>query len=221
VTHAPHFAVHALRFSPTQHVTSSELALRAGVEPGTNLFAVDLTALEHDVSQEPWVARVRARRELPATISVEVVERVPACVVVLGGLYLADRDGVVFKRATTDEAAGLPVVTGIERDVYLEETERAQNQLRAALDLLARFGEAPNRPPVGEVHFDPVQGATLITAAGGVGVRLGRLDDSLDARLQRFDQVWQALAASGERPALIHLENRTRPDRVTVKLAAR
>jgi len=51
-----------------------------------------------------------------------------------------------------------------------------------------------------------------------VAVRLGA-SEGFEAKLQRFDVVWAALQASGEKPRLIHLDNRARPDRVTVKLA--
>jgi hypothetical protein len=50
-------------------------------------------------------------------------------------------------------------------------------------------------------------------------VRVGRVDDTLPERLERFDLVWRELSQTGERPRFIYLDNRTRPDRVTVKLA--
>ncbi|HZS42527.1 MAG TPA: FtsQ-type POTRA domain-containing protein [Polyangia bacterium] len=229
VTRASYFAVRALRFSPTRHVGADSLEARAGVALGTNLFRVDLGELERDILQEPWIESAHARRELPSTVVVDVVEREAACVVALGSLaqdaaaasgplYLADARGAVFKRATPDEAAGLTVVTGIERDRYLAEPERARAQVRDALALV-RAWSAAARPAAGEAHYDLVFGYTLYTVAGGVGVRIGRVDETLAARLSRFDAVWSALARAGERPRLIYLDNRARPDRVTVKLA--
>jgi cell division protein FtsQ len=219
VTRARYFAVRALRFSPTKHVGADSLEARAGVALGTNLFRVDLDELARDVAQEPWIESAHARRELPSTVVVDVVERDAACVLALGPLYLADARGVVFKRASPDETAALPVVTGIERDRYLAEPERARAQVRDALRLVAAW-RAGTRPAVGEAHYDRVFGFTLYTATGGVGVRVGRVDETLASRLARFDTVWAALAKSGERPRLIYLDNRARPDRVTVKLAA-
>ena len=71
------------------------------------------------------------------------------------------------------------------------------------------------------MHVDRLLGITAYTR-GGVGVRLGRPHDengeSLAKRLERFDAVWAALAETGERPRVIYLDNRARPDRVTVKL---
>jgi len=216
LTRSPHFAIRALRFSPTRHVSAESLAARAGDVVGLNLFRVDLDQLASDVMQEPWVQSARARRELPSTVMVDIVEREAAVGVALGPVYLADARGTVFKRATPDEAAGLPVVTGIDRDQYLADPESAQEQIRGAQAVLAAWG---TRPAVGEVHLDKLLGVTLYTTEGNLGVRLGRADGDLGARLRRFDAVAAALQASGEKPRLIFLDNRARPDRVTVKLA--
>src|SRR4051812_32535232 len=105
VTRSTHFAVRHLRFSAVQHVDPAALQARAGLALGTNLFAGDLAEIERKVLEEPWVKEAHARRDLPATVAVDVVERAAACVVALDALYLADARGVVFKRANPDEAA--------------------------------------------------------------------------------------------------------------------
>jgi cell division protein FtsQ len=217
VTTSSHFSVRALKFSTLKHASADALSARAGVALGTNLFAVDLKEIARDVSQEPWVQSAHARRELPSTIVVDVVERQARCVVAFGALYLADATGAVFKRANPDEAAALPVVTGVDRDTYLSDPERARAQVREAVAVIDAWTVAP-RPALGEVHLDRLLGATVYTAQAGVAVRFGRVDETLKARLQRFDAVWSALESAGEKPRLIYLDNRARPDRVTVKL---
>jgi cell division protein FtsQ len=218
VTHARHFMIRAVRFSPTRHIAREILEARAGVTVGANLFAVDCEEIAHQVALDPWVKSAHARLELPSTVVVDIEEREPACVVALGALYLADRNGTVFKRAAPDEAVGLPVVTGLEREEYVADGERARAAIREAVDAVHAFS-ADGRPPIGEAHLDKLLGVTLFTDKG-VGVRLGRIDDSLAERLRRFDAVWAALEQSGEEPRLLYLDNRARPDRVTVKLAS-
>jgi hypothetical protein len=51
-------------------------------------------------------------------------------------------------------------------------------------------------------------------------VRLGVIDDTLAARLARYDAVAGALDGGGEQARIIYVDNRARPDRVTVKLAS-
>ena len=202
VTHSRHFAVRSVRVSPTVHVTAEALIARAAVPLGVNLFAIDRDEVAHVVSQEPWVARAHVRRELPSTLVIDVVEREAACTVAFGALYLADADGNVFKRATPDEAAGLPVVTGVSRDDFLAEPDSARAELRQALHAISVWRESSGRAPIGEVHVDRATGrggVTLYTDRG-VGVRLGVVDDSLPARLGRYDAV-SAVARRIERSA--------------------
>jgi hypothetical protein len=131
----------------------------------------------------------------------------------------------VFKRATPDEAAGLPVVTGIARDGYVDDRDASQAMVREALAALQAWRERP-RPTVGEVHVDAADGPTLYTVKDLVGVRIGAADGADRAavwrdRLGRYDEVAAALRDSGEVPRLILVDGRARPDRVTVRLAAR
>ncbi|MCU1276756.1 MAG: Polypeptide-transport-associated domain protein FtsQ-type [bacterium] len=218
VTHSQHFAVRAVRVSPTVHVGADAIVARAAVPLGLNLFAVDRAEVARVVSQEPWVARAHVRRELPSTLVIDVVEREAAFTVAFGALYLADGNGYVFKRATPEEAASLPAVTGIGRDDYVTQPDRAREELRQALQAVALWRAKGDRPALGEVHVDRIAGVTLYTERG-VGVRLGVVDDTLPARLARFDAVTAALDGGGESARLVYVDNRARPDRVTVKLA--
>jgi cell division protein FtsQ len=219
VTHARHFQVRHVRATPLVHVSAESLIARAAVPSGLNLFAVDRDEVARNVSQEPWIARVKVRLELPSTIVIDAVEREAACGVALGALYLADSTGLVFKRATPDEAAVLPVVTGVARDAYVADPEHARADVRSALAAIAAWNTRSERGRLGEVHIDRIAGLTLYSDKG-VGVRVGAVDASLPARLSRLDAVLADLERAGERPRLVYVDNKARPDRVTVKLAS-
>ncbi|MGZ3405012.1 MAG: cell division protein FtsQ/DivIB, partial [Polyangia bacterium] len=186
VTHARHFAVRTVHVSATAHVSADAIVARAQVPLGINLFAVDRAEVARAVSQEPWVARAHVRRELPSTLMIDVVEREAVITVAFGALYLADGEGNVFKRATPEEAVSLPVVTGLLREDYVSQPERAREQLRQALQAVAVWRAKSDRPPLGEIHVDRIAGVTVYTDRG-VGVRLGVVDDTLPVRLARFD----------------------------------
>ena len=219
VTHARHFALREVRVTPLVHVSAEAILARANVPVGGNLFAIDRDVVARAVAQEPWVKTVHVRRELPSALVLDVTEREPACVVALGALYLADESGNAFKRATPDEAVALPVITGVAREEYLTQPDRARELIAQALTAIRTWRALPGRAPLGELHIDRIAGVTAYTA-GGVGVRIGAVDDTLAERLRRYDAVAGALGQSGEEPRLIYVDNRARPDRVTVKLAA-
>src|SRR5262249_57160998 len=84
----------------------------------------------------PWVLAARLWRRLPGTVVAEVVEHRPAAQVQLGGLYLLDGDGDLFKRAGPEDAVDLPLVTGLPRDAWLRDRGAAQLRLYGALRLL-------------------------------------------------------------------------------------
>lgn len=217
--HSRHFALHHVRVSPTRHVAESILLRRAAVPIGHNLFSLDLDQVLKNLRAEPWLAKVDVRRELPAVLAIDVTEHEPAAVLALDALYLVDAEGVVFKRAAAGEYSGLPIVTGVGRTAYLMEPAWARKQVRAALQAVGRYRMNPDRPALGEAHIDRFAGVTLYTDQG-VALRVGRgTDAELDTRLVRFDVVWQALRKSGEKPAVLFLDNRAHPDHVTVRLA--
>jgi cell division protein FtsQ len=221
VRSTPRFSAREVVVTGSARVDAAEVRRRTGIEPGTNLFALSLADVERRLAASPWIEDVRAHRELPGRLVVEVKDKQAVALVLSGSPYLADREGRPFKRARLDsgEADGLPVVTGIERRLFVERPEAAEALVRHALALVEAWRRAGERPSIGEVHLDE-RGATLFTWDGGVGVRIGRADGpELETRLQRFDEVWAALSLE-ERAACrtVYLDGTTRPDRVTVRL---
>ena len=213
-----HFTLRDVRVSPSAHLTREALLAKSGLLLGENLFRLDLARAQRDLAAEPWLKRVRVRRELPGAVAIDVEEYVPRLLVALGSLYLCDGEGVIFKRATPEEARGLPVVTGIGREGYLADRAESQMLIREALSALDLFRAGAARPPVGEIHVDAFAGPTLYTDAG-VAIRIGPFDaQGLPARLSNFDAVWGELQRRGERPAVVFLDNRAHVDHVTVRL---
>src|SRR5690606_24041218 len=117
VTTSPRFAIAHIEVSGNQVLSADQVRASLPVRTGDNVFEADLDAIVEAVRANPWVASARAHRVLPHTIVVDIREHVPAAIVQLGPLYLVDAEGHPFKRAEldTDECAGLPVITGLDR----------------------------------------------------------------------------------------------------------
>jgi cell division protein FtsQ len=210
-----------LRFEGLSRVTAAELRELSPVREGDHLLLSDLTALSAALRSHPWIASVEVRRALPPALEIKVTERRAAALVDFGGLYLVDDGGQVFKRATPGDGLDLPLITGVGRDEYVEHQSEVEPRLAGALALADRWTERglDRRAVLSEIHVDPDLGVSLFAGDEGMEVRLGT--GEIPAKLERLERVLAALAVKGEKPETIHLDNRRRPDWVTVRLAGR
>ncbi len=221
VTTSPRFAIDDIAVRGTHALSADEVRARLPIALGDNVFLADLDAAEARLEAEPWIAAAAIRRRLPRSIEIEVVERQAAAIVDADGLYLADADGHLFKRARLDlgEGEGLPVVTGIARDELRVDPGAAALRVRHALATLGTWADVGSaRPAIGEIRVDERLAVTLYTYDDAIAVRLGGADGApLGPRMARFDAAWAALTPDERhRARAIHLDHDTRPDHVTV-----
>lgn len=209
--------VKEIRFAGLHRATVDELVELSPVRTGDHLFLLDPGAMEAGLRRHPWVARAEVRRRWPPALEVTIEERTPAALADLGGLYLVDAGGVVFKRAAPGDGLDLPLVTGLGREDWEERRGELEPLLAEALALLARWPASglPARQAVSEVHVDRAAGLTVFTT-DGTELRLG--DGDFDGKLVRAAKVLSALDAEGQRAEVLHLDNRRRPDWIAVRL---
>jgi cell division protein FtsQ len=211
--------IRELRFVGQRRASEQELAEAATVRKGDNLLRADLEQLERALAKVPWVKRAEAHRRFPAAVEVRLEEHQPAALVELSGLYLVSSEGDVFKRAVPGDGLDLPVVTGIAREDFVQRPSEIRPQLAGALALAQAYAQAglAESAPISEIHLEADQGVTLYVGGEGTEVRLGTGD--LPQKLSRLQKVLGALAATGSRPQVLHLDNRAHPSWVTIRLA--
>jgi hypothetical protein len=225
VVNSPRFALRDIRVGATTHVRADEVLALAGVHPGDRLLALDADAIAARVAAHHWIASVRVRRELPAALAIDVVERRAVAAALLGSLYLVDEAGHPFKHATMEEADGLVVLTGLSREQYAAFRAASEGALREALAVLAAYraedalaaarlgGTA--RPQLSEIHIDPRYGFSLFLLDGGGEIRLGR--GAADDKLARLDEILEAAGTRGLASLrVVHLDGPNR-DRVPIR----
>ncbi|HEX5063165.1 MAG TPA: FtsQ-type POTRA domain-containing protein [Kofleriaceae bacterium] len=220
VTTSSRFAITTIEVNGVEQLTADQIRALSAIRIGDNVFATNLDAVTHEVRENPWIASAEAHRVLPHTIVIDVREHVAAAVVQLGGLYLVDADGHPFKRAElgSEDGAGLPIITGLDRETYLANPAGTAAQIRSAMAALVKWRGVEDRPSVGEVHLDPHGALTLVTYEHAIAIQLGDMDAALDQRMQTFDATWAELtSAERARTRAIHLD--ARADQVTVAFA--
>ncbi|MBK7858209.1 MAG: FtsQ-type POTRA domain-containing protein [Archangiaceae bacterium] len=209
---SPRFAVKFVDVRGNSRATDAELTRLAGFADGQqqNLVQLDVDAVERALSTHPWVKTAKVTRHFPSRVSLSVVEHEPAAVVSLGELYLVDVDGLPFKRLQPQDGLDLTLITGLDRDSYTERPLEAHDRIMAALEVLQQW-----KPQPSELRTS-VQGVTVVQA-DGVEVRLGVGD--LAAKLERLQRIRKELQSRKQTAEVIRLDNRMRPDWVTVQLS--
>jgi cell division protein FtsQ len=207
VVDSPQFQISTVEFLATPHLGQSELLRLTGVQIGDKLLGIDTDQVAARVATHPWVASVRTSRRLPSSLVIEVAEKRAVAVAALSGLYLIDESGRPFKRATMEEADGLPVLTGIERTRYADMHEVSEAAFREALAVLGEYRSKAGRPAVGEVNIDPAFGFSLFLLDGGAEIRLGQ--GNLGKKLAQLDQIFDAVPTNAGGLAslrIVHLD---------------
>src|SRR2546429_1077936 len=146
----------------------------------------------------PWVGSARVGRRLPGEVVGSIAEHRPAALVELGGLYVLDDEGRLFKRAVADDGLDLPILTGISRQAWVDRKPDLQLRLFAALHLLDTWqASGLSLGTVSEIRLEDAGGFTVFAHDGGAvqEVRLGAGDVSL--KLQRLAQMRAALGPPG------------------------
>jgi cell division protein FtsQ len=216
VTSSPRFAITDIEVRGNHHLSTEHVLAGLPAHRGDNVFTADLNAIVEALRADPWIASAHVYRMLPHTLAIEVVEHEPAAIADLGGPYLVDRDGHVFKRLATDSATDLPRVTGIDRSTYVADPAAVAAQIHAALTALTSWrAGADDRPSISELHLDARGALALRTAEPATEIELGAMDDGLAARMHTFDAVWASLDDAERASArAVHLDSRS--DHVTI-----
>lgn len=181
VVRSPLLDVDGLQVRGARQTAMADLARAADLR-GRAMLDLDESAAARRIERLPWVGRAQVRRSWPATVQVDIVERLPVAKVALSALdmkMLVDGTGRVLGPAAAE--SDLPLLVGIG------EVPRPGRSLDSrALPLVAVAGAVPGS----------LMGRLTGVAAGpdGRGVEL-RLRPSGVARLGGPEDIERKLAA--------------------------
>jgi cell division protein FtsQ len=205
VRRTPLLATRTVEVAGARRLDEATVRGAAAIEPGTNLFAVDVAAAEARVASLPGVRRAHVVRHLPGRVAVLVEEREPYALVNAGGLHWVDAEGYLVTSDARPGATGLPILTGVGTPA--PGTAAPSESLRAGLALLRVLQRTSARlaARVSEIDLSHPHGPELYLV-DGIEVRLG--SDAWSDRLARLDGVLGELDARGERVVSIDLRFR-------------
>lgn len=225
VTQSPRFALKDLKISGNRHRTPEQVTSLSGIALGQNVVELDLEAVRVRLEKDPWIERAVIARRLPASVTIDVIERDAAAIVALpSGTWLATSQGEVFKKIEADDPIDLPVITGITDADAVSDRDTTAQIVRRALDLsadLERAGLFGGR--VQELAVDGDGAITVVLArknAAGSIVRVAFGKAGYRQKIRLGARVEAELARRGAKPTLVFLDDDLHPDRIVVRLVS-
>jgi cell division protein FtsQ len=107
-TYTPAFRARHFDVEGERRLTTPRVLRIAGVDSDTNVFHLDLGAVEAALRSSPWISDAAVERDLPSTIRIRITEREPVARVTIDGLVRSVAgDGTVLPAG---HPAGLPEV---------------------------------------------------------------------------------------------------------------
>lgn len=159
--------VEGVRYLETQVVTTT-----AGLEPGGDLFGIDLDRARQALLMHPRIARARLERELPYGIRVSIEERLPVLLVRHGVPWELDSAGVLLPPLAEGVVADVPLLVGPDLSDYRGGTQIRSPEVARGLAWIEALGgrELQLAGQVSEIDVSEER-STRLTLMSGTRVR--------------------------------------------------
>jgi cell division protein FtsQ len=169
----------------------NEILQLTQLQMNTLLYKADLTAIQRNVMSHHYIKDAVVERNLPNSIHIQVVERVPIAIVNRPETMYLDENGVVLPRSISHRLFDLPMISGISDNEPLAlGSIIKQPDVIEALHLLASM-KIVNRPMyhnISEVQVRNGGDIVAYSAEGGVPIIFGR--DEMPSKLVRLETFW-------------------------------
>lgn len=219
MTTSPRFAIKTVAVDGNQRLSPQDVARLGAIVVGENVFSLDLEGARRAIQEDPWVKSATVARKLPGSVMVTVVEHEPVALVAIDDkLFLASREGDVFKEALADDPLDLPVITGIDAKEVQADRAGVQKSVLRALDVVDDLGKTTivARYPLQEVHLVEDGTVEIVVGSEGIAIHLGLAP--YRGKLEQAERVFAELGKRKTEPTIVFLDNESSPDRVVVRL---
>ncbi|KUK12559.1 MAG: Cell division protein FtsQ [Moorella sp. 60_41] len=190
--HSGIFSLQAVEVQGNLRVPEEEVLRLAAVEPGLNLWQMDVGAVAERVKAHPLIKEVRVERRWPHTLMITLREREALALLPAGGAFwVVDGQGYVMERISSLRQRQLPVVSGVD----LKEDPGPglclqEEGLRAALAVLQGLPPQERRQ-VMEIDAGEAENLVLYLQ-GQVKVKFGD-SSSVGEKWQRLKEALQGV----------------------------
>ncbi len=220
LTRGDFFPARRIEVAGAARLTAPEILETAGVQSGMNLLGLNLSAARRRLLAHPWIREAELRREIPAGLHIRVREHRAIARVALGGGFLLNEAGEIFKEADPTDPPDLPEIEGLAAE-ELRVADRSEAQpapLRGGLGLFSPEKRRPPGRPLAAVLAFLEQAAAAGEILPPAAIRRIRVDRQLGLTVflregeRRIDLGWDAYDRKLARLAEVHNFFRAHPE---------
>lgn len=188
-----YFQVETVRVENNHRVSREDVLALSNIEPGTSIFDLDLARIGRKIEENPWIASAEVSRLFPREVVIDIRERQPKAILSLDYLYYVDAGGEIFKLLDAGDNLDLPVITGLSTEQLQTDGDEVKQRIQEAVALIDDLGKRQvlKLDNISEVHIDQSGAYQLVTACGGIPIRLGYT--GFAAKLDRLERVFAGL----------------------------
>lgn len=198
------FSVRVIDMNECSRVTRDEVMGTLKGVPQGNIWSLSKEEIGRRLETHPFIRTVAVRKVFPDKLVVRIGERTPVAMINLDSLYYVDERGDVFKRLTAYDAKDHPILTGFSRrDLRAGDPVTLRN-LKKTIELLRHAEAGVLRRNISEVHFDPLDGYTLVTRDDGLQVKIGTME--FGEAMRRIEEAMPKLASLGQSRGVVDLK---------------
>ena len=108
---SPYFNIRSITTTGNKKITSEEIISLSGIQLEENMFKISKSKVEQSIKTNAYIDSVDLKRKLPDSIEIQVVEREPAYMLMLGNAYVyINSQGYILE--LSKEKLELPIITG-------------------------------------------------------------------------------------------------------------
>jgi cell division protein FtsQ len=190
-----------------RHLTEERVLELADIQPGSNIFSVNLGTARKRLLSDGWIAEARVGREIPDRLVVRIREHEPLALLDLEDKYILSREGTIIKRWEETDTFVLPLVKGLTySDIPLNDVAHTTPfAVLMRVFKIARSNEGPlSLDRLEEIDVDRDLGITLFAKGPVKSAYIGF--DRYDEKFRRVDRLLASIDRSSSDPALEIME---------------
>lgn len=196
----------------TMYTSPVELNRLAAVPDSTILSDIDLMAIRRRLERHPFVETAIVRRDPPATLVIDITERVPAAALidVQTRDWFLDGSGVLLPMLPEIPLERTPVITGFRpRGRVTAGTRLKDQRLMDALGIFSSARTISEDLPhfFSEISLDGRRDFMLYTLEAGVPVIFGSAE-RVEQKLRSFRAFWESVAVRRDLAQLEYIDLR-------------